>query len=51
MKIETDREIDIWALDNKGQRRQRFSVQGDEDYKTSVGLEYATILYGIVAKN
>jgi hypothetical protein len=33
MKIEIDREIDIWALDNKGQRRQQVPVQGDEDYK------------------
>jgi len=51
VKIKTDREIDVWALDNRGRRRQQVPVQDDEDYKTfTVGLEYATIWYEIVAE-
>jgi len=51
VKIKTDREIDVWALDNRGRRRQQVPVQDGGDYKTfTVGLEYATIWYEIVAE-
>ncbi len=51
IRIRSKGEIEVWALDNKGSRKQPIPVQSDGKYKIfTIGPEYATIWYEITVK-
>ena len=51
VRIRAEGDIEVWALDNKGEKTRRVSVSIEGDYKVfSVGPEYSTLWYEVVAQ-
>jgi hypothetical protein len=51
IRIQSDRDIEVWALDSRGNRKQSIPVQNDGKYKIfTIGPEYTTIWYEITVK-
>jgi hypothetical protein len=51
VRLRTPEDIEVWALDNVGNRKLRVPVATDGEYKVfKVGPEYETIWYEIVRK-
>ncbi|KPJ58997.1 MAG: hypothetical protein AMJ46_12945 [Latescibacteria bacterium DG_63] len=51
VRIRAEQDIEVWALDNKGERTREVLVSTEGDYKTfSVGPEYRTLWYELVAQ-
>ncbi len=51
IKIRTSNEIEVWALNSRGERTQTVPVSTDGDYKVfSTGPEYKTIWYEVIVK-
>ncbi|MEM1581452.1 MAG: beta-galactosidase [Candidatus Bathyarchaeia archaeon] len=48
IKIKSNANVEVWALDNRGYRKQAVPVKDENGYKTfTIGLEYATLWYEI----
>jgi len=48
IKVKSDANIEVWALDNRGYRKQALPVMDEKGYKTfTVGPEYEAIWYEI----
>ncbi|MEM3087579.1 MAG: carbohydrate binding domain-containing protein [Candidatus Bathyarchaeia archaeon] len=52
IKLKVSNEIEVWALNNKGERTEQVPVTTQGEYKTfSVNFQYKTIWYEIVNKH
>jgi len=51
VKIKASEALEVWALDNTGERAEEVPVSVDGDYRTfNIGQEYKTIWYEIAGK-